>query len=239
MKEQLGLDFLPEPVYQFDNYIPGQNLQVYEQLLGLQPGRLVYLFGPSGTGKTHLLHALANQLSGVVATDLLPRDESQPSIIEQLPALNSKLIAIDDLEQLNEFQQSALFNLINHWHAHKNSEEAFSLVISGKDAPRHTQIREDLRNRLGWDLALGLHPLKDEDILLAIEMRAYERGIKINKDACRWLTIHADRDIPTLYAWIDALDRYSIAQRRMITLPLIKQFIANHSPLNLQTSQAK
>ena len=81
-------------------------------------------------------------------------------------------------------------------------------------------LREDLRTRLGWDLVFRLDPLSDADKLAALSAQAAERGMHLAPEIINWMLTHHERDIRKLAALIDALDRYSLANGRPITLPL-------------------
>lgn len=221
MIEQLPLALLPSQDFSFDNFVPGENWEALSQLMDCATGKMFYLFGEPGSGKSHLLKALAAERAATVyfaAADF-------PTNLDACLQSEPQIIAVDDVQDLNDDQQMTLFDLVNYTHRHKSCPEAITLIAAGDQSPLNMPIREDLRNRLGWGLAYKLHSLKDEDILLAIQQRAYEKDLKINKEATDWLLKNTERNIRSLFAWLDALDLYSIAKRRQVTLNLIKNFI--------------
>ena len=60
--KQIPLAIGPEPQPTFDNFVPGANAAAVQHLQGLAwPAAPVYLWGPAGSGKTHLLRALAGR----------------------------------------------------------------------------------------------------------------------------------------------------------------------------------
>ena len=217
MIEQLPLALLLSQDFSFDNFVPGENWEVLSQLMDCPTAKMFYLFGETGSGKSHLLKALAAERPDAIYFH--PADF--PTQLEACLESKPKLIAVDDVQALNDAQQMTLFDLVNYCHRRKTSAEAITLVIAGDQSPLNMPIREDLRNRLGWGLAYRLHSLKDEDILLAIQQRAFEKDLKINKEAMDWLLKNTERNIRSLFAWLDALDLYSIATRRQVTLHLI------------------
>lgn len=221
MIEQLPLALQLSQDFSFDNFVPGENWEALSQLIDCAPGKMFYFFGESGSGKTHLLKALAADRADTVYFAA----SNFPTTIEACLESAPQIIAIDDVHELDADQQMNLFDLVNHCHRNKATDEAITLVMTGDQSPLNMPIREDLRNRLGWGLAYRLHSLKDEDILLAIQQRAFEKDLKINKEAMDWLLKNTERNIRSLFAWLDALDLYSIAKRRQVTLNLIKNFI--------------
>lgn len=222
MREQLPLALQLSQDFSFDNFVPGENWELLSRLMdSTSTAKMFYLFGEMGSGKSHLLKAL------VAAHDnsIYYSADDFPTSLSECLASQPQVIAVDDVQALNAEQQMALFDLVNYTHRHKAADDAISLFIAGDQSPLNMPIREDLRNRLGWGLAYRLHSLKDEDILLAIQQRAFERGLKINQEAMDWLLKNTERNVRSLFAWLDALDLYSIAKRRQVTLNLIKSFI--------------
>ena len=137
----------------------------------------------------------------------------------------ASLICVDDVHLFTEDQQAVLFTLYNNWQTYKATEQVFTLIVSANAAPQSLVIREDLRNRLGWDLVFQLHSLDDADAQLAFAQRVFDKGLSLSKEVAPWLFTHYTRDIRTLLALLDALDAYSLEQKRTITLPLLKNFL--------------
>ena len=92
------------------------------------------------------------------------------------------------------------------------------------------EVREDLRTRLGWDLVFRLEQLSDEERARALQSHASQRGLELSSEVVSWLLTHHERDMSRLTALVDALDRYSLARHRAITLPLLKDLLASHQP---------
>jgi DnaA family protein len=133
------------------------------------------------------------------------------------------LYAIDDCDGLSAAQQIAVFNLFNEVRAHPTS----ALVATGNAAPIGMTVREDLRTRLGWGLVFHLTPLPDEGKAAVLKHAARERGIMLADDVPAYLLTHFRRDMPSLMALLDALDRFSLEQKRAVTLPLLRTMLAS------------
>lgn len=220
MNEQLTLEVSPVPEPTLDNFIAGQNAEAINTLRSMEPGQTVYLWGSSGCGKTHLLKALSKLHQGAYFNaNSLPFLES--ITFQNTPAL----VAIDDINQLDESRQASLFSLYNEWKLRKNTSEAFILLVSGDVSPLAMPIREDLRTRLGWELVYRLEQLSDEQRLTALQNRAREKGLQLSHEVSHWIFTHYSRDIAALFNLLDALDTYSLSTRRPITVPLLKAFL--------------
>lgn len=224
---QLVLDILAAPEPTLDNFVPGPNSQALDCLRHLAPGRAVYLWGPAGSGRSHLLRATVGMTPGAMLIDAGTDMARLQRLLEgTLPAL----VAIDDIQQLDDMRQSIVFALYNRWRESAATSHAASLVIAGDRAPLQMPLREDLRTRLGWDLVFRLELLADADKLAALRAHAASRALDVTPELFDWLLTRYARDMRRLTALLDALDRYSLATKRPITLPLLKTMLAKSPP---------
>lgn len=224
MSEQLFFpDLLLRPEHTFDNFVLGDNAEVFFLFDQLPTGAALCLWGEKGAGKTHILQALAarHHAHTVYTPQHFPRD------LLQLAQLHpASLILIDDVHQLDADQQASLFALYNQWNERRHGQQAFCLIVSADRPPLQLQhLREDLRNRLGWGLVYQLHALSDENCRQALEQRAQQKGLRISPDAMRWIFTHCPRDIPTLFSLLNAIDAYALQQQQhTVTIPFLKRW---------------
>jgi DnaA family protein len=216
---QLPLDLLaPEPPC-FDNFLPGDNRELVAQLRDLAQGRRdessLLLWGTRGVGKTHLLYAAvdAARAAGRAAC-LLSADDTHCATEDHM------LVALDDVERASAFQQAALFSLYNDLRSRGGS-----LVVASAQPLAALSLREDVRTRLGWGLVYEVRPLRDEAKAQALIAYAQRRGFRLGGDVVQYLLSRARRDLPTLLATLSALDRYSLATKRPVTVPLVRDLL--------------
>jgi DnaA family protein len=205
---QLLLDFTQAPAPTFENFVPGRNAEalaaVRAALAGI-PERVLYVWGETGSGKSHLLRAFAAAREGARYV----RGE------DYLGAEAGGILVLDDAERLGEARQVALFNAFN--------ERAFDLiVVSAHAAPKDVALRRDLATRLATGLTYLLLPLTDEEKRAALAAHAKARGFALSEEVASYLLTHARRDMPSLIRALDALDRYSLETGRPVTVPLLK-----------------
>lgn len=224
MSQQLILDISPAPSASLDNFVIGANQEVLDALIHCKPGRAIYLYGPPGVGRTHLLQAMAKQWHGHYFSASSPI--TQLKKIATAETITLPLIAIDDVDKLAHAGQAAVFALYNRWREVAATQHAFVLLLSGESAPLGTKVREDLRTRLGWDLVFRLQLLSDDERAEAIRTRAADRGLHLSPEVINWVLTHYERDMSHVITLIDALDHYSLTRKRHITLPLLRDLLA-------------
>lgn|SRR5690625_639093 len=224
MTQQLILDIFPPSPQTLDNYIPGENAAAVDALRNCRPGRAVYLWGPSGAGRSHLLRAVSNHADGAYFS--AEQDLAGLAALTDADVMAQRLVAVDDVDQLDEHGQSLLFRLYNRWRESGSGKNAFALVVAGDRAPMAAALREDLRTRLGWDLSFRLHLLSDDDRARALQRQAQDRGLALAPEVINWLLTYYSRDMGHLSALLNALDRYSLERKRAITVPLLKELLA-------------
>jgi DnaA-homolog protein len=230
---QLLLDFMPiTPPPTLDNFVTGKNAALLSHLKQLkmlgsaldsdnaaQPSsaRCVYLWGEPGCGRSHLLQAFEGQ-----------QFSNKTTSKELIWQAHQHIYAVDNVDKLSPKRQLSLFTLINEIRSHPHA----ILIMAGACAPLHLKVREDLRSRLGWGLVYQVHTLTDEEKQDALMQLAQERGLQLANDVLPWLMRHWRRDMTSLTALMEALDRYTLIRKKSsITLPLLKDWLNESRPI--------
>ena len=199
---QLLLDIQPLAPATLDNFIAGSNEEALHSLNmaidGASEARFIYLWGAPGSGKSHLLQA-CNDLA---------------------LARNLPLSVVDDVNTLDEEAQIELFNYFNQLRA-----SGGILITSGNAAPTQMGLRDDLATRLAWGLVYQLHPLSDEEKAKALKTHAKQRGMKLPDEVVDYCLRYLRRDLPTLMAVLNALDKWSLTEKKPVTVPLLKKLL--------------
>lgn len=211
---QLLLDIAPTTQPTLDNFVAGRNLELLSALRHALAGgseRCFYVWGATGSGKSHLLQACAR-----AASDAQHSASYAQGSVPQL----AEMVAVDDVECLDETAQIGLFDLYN-----RMRDSGGMLLVSGKQAPLHLKLRDDLRTRLGWGLVYQVHELNDEEKAEALTRHAEAKGFALSAEVTQYLLRHGSRDLPSLMAVLDALDEHSLRLHRAPSVPLLKEVL--------------
>jgi DnaA family protein len=220
--KQLALDFASPPLPTLANFIAGRNGELLDNLQRIAAvgdgERFLYVWGRPGSGRSHLLKAVVEQLrrAGVAAAYIGCAADTR--FAESHARLDC--VALDDVDRLDEEGQVGAFDLYNTLR-----ERSGALIASGAAPPVQLTLREDLVTRLAWGLVYQAHPLTDEDKALALADHAASRGVPLPREVCDYLLTRSQRDMPSLLATVDALDRYSLETRRPLTVPLARELL--------------
>ena len=222
--KQLVFEFTPPPPPTLDNFSVGRNAEVVQRLREVVAGageRFIHLWGEPASGRTHLLKATLASLERPGArlaycagdADLLALDPTRIAAA-----------AVDDVDRLGAAAQGALFNLYNLLR-----ERGGTLVAAANAPPARLSLRRDVVTRLAWGLVYEVHALTDAEKAQALGAAAAARGFALEPEVVQYLLTHARRDMRTLIAMVDALDRYSLEAKRPVTLPLLRELLAFES----------
>ena len=199
--KQLVLELSAPPAPSLQNFVVGRNGAVIAALTTLaeQPeaGAVIYVYGESGCGKSHLLEALATHWKSAA----------------QIPCT-----VADDVQTLSDAQQIEIFDAFNG-----AKLKGGIILAAGNVAPLELKVREDLRTRLGSGLVFQLHALSDEEKRNALRKHAQLRGLKLSDEVLNYVLTHLRRDMPTQMMVLDAIDQYSLVAKRPVTLPLVRE----------------
>ena len=217
---QLLLDWGAARPQTLDSFVTGRNQElaallrrIADRNVQAPDQRFVTIWGDPGAGKSHLLNALKASGNALLLTPALSSREFAWS-------RDADLYLIDDCERLSDRQQHALFNLYN-----QVQDAGGMLVAAAGQPPAQLALREDVRTRLGWGLVYQLHGLTDDEKIAALSQSAQARGLSLSPGVLPYLLTHFRRDMQSLSAMLDALDRYSLETQRPITMPLLRELL--------------
>jgi DnaA-homolog protein len=194
--QQLVLDIRPAVEPDFDNYIPGPNAEALARVRALATGAL----------REAIVYLWGEPGSG------------RTHLLQAAARANPQLVIADDVETLDPAAQQQLFAAIN-----AARDGAAPVLAAGKVSPAGLALREDLRTRLAWGLVYQLRPLSDADKADHLRAAATRRGLRLSEEVVGYLLTRLPRDLPSLNGVLDALDRYSLAAKRPVTVPLVRE----------------
>jgi len=217
----------------FDSFVAGANLAAVEQLRALARGAsagVYWLSGAQGVGKTHLLQATCAMASSAGAdTAYLPLSQLVALGPETLEGWHSsRVMALDDLAAVagrRDWEQG-LFRL------YREAEERGAALLASAAAPPLLLnfSLPDLASRFAAATLLPLRPLDESEQRQALRLRARARGLELPEETALYLQRRFRRDLATLYELLDAIDEAALQAQRRLTVPFIRQVLAQHCP---------
>ncbi len=226
--KQLALDIGLAPVPSLENFIDAGNEDALEhlRLWTANPMRSpvpTFLWGDSGSGKTHLLRAVREALRDhgarvgwLDATTLHPADFDDAW----------QVVILDDCQLYTAEQQAAAFNWFVN--AQTPTDGPARWVLAAADRPpADLKLREDLRTRLGWGHVFQLRALSDTERRAVLRRAADDRGVFLSDEVMDFMQTRFSRDLSSLMLLLDQLDAYALRTQRAITIPLIKSMLDN------------
>jgi DnaA family protein len=228
MSSQLPLSLRWPAQQRFDAYVPGDNalaVSLLDAAARSVDAPWVFVAGPAGCGKTHLLIAAcaaANE-SGRSA-QYLPLRRVREHATDALRALGgSEVLALDDIDAVagDASAEHALFDLYNRCRVEK-----YTMLFSSLASPAQAGFRlPDLVSRLSACAQAVLKPLSDSDRRAALRQRAQARGLILDDAVLDWLFARTQRDLASLTVLLDRIDREALAAQRRITVPFLRQLL--------------
>jgi len=236
---QLVFDFPINPRYTFDNFVVcGGNGAAYRFARLLAAGEeqnLLYIYGPAGSGKTHLLMALGKSFYDTIhlpqaipyvsfkEIDELYRGEYRAEQASKLAERfsNAPILLVDDLHLIPDtpYLRQELWQLFNDFHG-----AGKKIAITGLHPPKELPHLDDhLVSRLLWGLVAKVDVSDDASRRLILQKLAADRQVVLPDDAIDYLLAHTARDIESLIGALEEINRHALATGRKISARLARE----------------
>ena len=223
---QIALDIGVSVGPSLANFHPGHNAAALSHLELWMAGRTrspvpTYLWGDQGSGKTHLLKAVAQHIRQQGAeVGWMDKTTHQPDAFN--PAW--EVLLLDDVQQYSAIQQHMAFNwFVNA--ATPGADRQPWVLSAGSLPPQDLPLREDLRSRLGWGHVFQLHLLDDIQRKEVLLTHAQALGLHLGTDLLDYLLSRFSRDLGHLISLLEQLDHYALQTQRPLTIPLLRAML--------------
>lgn len=218
---QQFFEFPVIPSFSFDSFVPCEgNSAALRFALKIADSSdseaLLYLYGPTGSGKTHLLRSIAGSRYPYISL-------REPLAAESLESTfrTAEGLVVDDLQCMPDDAdlRRVLWQLFNEFHT-----SGRIIAMAGALPPRElANLDAHLTSRLLWGLVAHLDTSDDSSRRMIIRKVADDHQIRIPDEVVDYILATASREVGSLITAFHQLYRFSMAEKRRITLPLARE----------------
>ncbi len=221
--KKAGMEFNSQ--YTFDNFVVGpSNRFAYSAALAASqtPGKVynpLFIYGPPGIGKTHLLYAIANGIqknnpdTNVVyikgdqfTNELIAAIQSGKNIEFRSKYREADLFLIDDIQFIagKESTQEEFFHTFN-----KLYEENKQIVMTSDRKPSDMLTLEDrLKTRFEWGLIADIQPPDYETRVAIVKNKADNLGMPLPDDVCDYIAKNVTSNVRQIEGTVNKIKAY-------------------------------
>jgi DnaA family protein len=224
--KQMALDIGLHTAPTLESFFAGPNSAALEHLrlwtASQKPSPVpTYLWGESGSGKSHLLQAVQTALSSAgMSVGWLDANQNERVNFDE----SWTAVLMDDVHLYNLEQQQLAFNWFVNALTPKSGSPRWVLA-AGMLPPADLKLRDDLRSRLGWGHVYALQVLNDTERRAVLRSEADARGLFLSDEVMSYMLSRFSRDLSSLMILLDHLDQFALETKRAMTIPLIKSML--------------
>ncbi|MSR68551.1 chromosomal replication initiator protein DnaA [Candidatus Saccharibacteria bacterium] len=233
-------EFRPNQKYKFDNFITGSSNKLAfsaAQLVSEKPGEMynpLFLYGPAGVGKTHLLWAISNEIHARQPNCKILYSTSEEFINTFLSAIRRgekftdkyrkvDVLLVDDMQFLagKEKTQEEFFHTFNALHQYNKQ-----IVLCSDRPPKEIPTLEArLRSRFEWGMVADIQPPDFETRVAILMNKAASHSIELSMDVAEFIATHIDNNIRELEGALTKVIAYSRLHGQSVDLPLAQEVL--------------
>ncbi|GAB4300027.1 MAG: DnaA/Hda family protein [Desulfuromonadia bacterium] len=229
MTDQLVFDFPIHEEMTFDTFVVCEGNRhavtfLHQILEGNSPETSLYIHGPSGSGKSHLLAATARLLGGAPLFSFREGDGASSTVVRsslQRRFSHAPALLLDDFHLIppDPAIHRVVWQLYNDYHTTRKP-----IVIAASTPPKDlSPIDDHLSSRLLWGLVARVDVSDDRSRRMIMKKLAADRNVVLPLDVIEYLLTRLPRSIPNLRAALDRIVRHAVATKRRITVPLARE----------------
>ena len=239
-KARTSMEFNPQ--FTFDNFIVGpSNRMAHSAAIAVSkaPGSVynpLFIYGPPGVGKTHLLYAIANGIRNLMPDAnivYIKGDQFTNELVEALRdgknfEFRSKyreadLFLIDDIQFIagKNFTQEEFFHTFNTLH-----EAGKQIVMTSDRKPDDIPTLEDrLRSRFGMGLTIDIQPPDYETRMAILKNKAHSLGLNLSDDVCNYIAINVTNNVRQIEGTVNKIMAFRDLNDMPLDLPNVSRAI--------------
>lgn len=230
------------PKYTFDNFVIGpSNRFAHAAALAVaeSPAKAynpLFVYGGSGLGKTHLLHAISHYAEGLfpnikvcyVSSEEFTNDYINALALGQMQNFNRRyrevdLLLIDDIQFLGgkDATQDTFFHTFNTLHEHGKQ-----VVITSDVPPKQlVGFEERMRSRFGWGLITDIQVPDLETRIAILRKKVTAENLGISDDVLEYIATKVATNIRELEGTLIRVTAFASLNRVPIDLPLVQTIL--------------
>ena len=216
MNDQLILKFPSHQAYKREDfYVSHSNQEAYD-FINSWPRwikRIVNIFGPSGSGKSHLVSILKNKTSCLQINS----NELNEKIFIRYKT--KETLIIENLDK--KISEKLLFSL---WNV-ALQDNKYLMTTSKKPISSYKFKLKDLESRVKSSLIIGINLPNDDLISVILAKNFSDKQIKVEKKHIDYIIKRIDRSYEKISQFILTLDKYSLKKGSPFSLKLIKEVL--------------